>query len=112
MAQPLVLPPNRTRRLMEQKRTGVWETGPTGRDVNGDGFDDVIVVAKHASDALNENVETGWILLGSRAGFTEGRMWPVNPVAVSIGDVNGDGCDELAARGSNHVSVFYGSGFE
>jgi hypothetical protein len=99
---------------------------PAG-DVNGDGYDDVIVGADHHDDSLQDEGAV-YLYLGSPSGLSQTADWSVHGGiegerlgrdAASAGDVNGDGYDDLiigapfhdGAAGSDvgRVIVFHGS---
>ncbi len=83
-------------------------------DLNGDGFDDVIVGAPGASlGQLNEGAVV--VYHGSRRGLTRYPVWSMEgdhtherfglPVA-SAGDINGDGYPEVLFVGQHHGRAF------
>lgn len=101
-------------------------------DVNCDGIDDLLM---HASRFLPENddeiplsglrfAENTYVVLGAKAfpeefspsralarfGQTAGdeRVFGAQLVLTSIGDLDGDGCDDLVATGDGAHAVFYG----
>jgi hypothetical protein len=73
-------------------------------DVNGDGYDDVIVGA-HLYDAPNPNAGKAYLYLGSSSGLQTTPSWTSSGDAqahayfgisvASAGDVNGDGYDDV-----------------
>ena len=82
-------------------------------DVDGDGFDDVIIGAPGYTNGQSSEGRA-YVYLGSPAGPSTTPLWTVesNQVSASygfsvagIGDVNGDGCDDIAVG-----SLFYDNG--
>ena len=96
--------------------------GPAG-DINGDGYDDLLVAGWHYSDTLTEEGQVS-LYLGSSTGLSSTPDWTFYggtlnaelAAASTAGDVNGDGYSDVivGARryGTNQVGaafVFYGS---
>lgn len=88
-------------------------------DVNGDGYDDVIVGAP-GFNALCSVMGRAWIYLGSPTGLETDSAWSVDgrqcqarlgQSVSSAGDVNGDGLADVAVVSAvlAEVSVFFGS---
>ena len=98
-------------------------------DVNGDGYDDVLIGSSGYDLSAPETADVGRVYLyfGSASGLDLSPSWlftgtqagqAVGASAVGIGDINGDGYDDIAI-GSNswdgettdegRVYVFYGS---
>jgi hypothetical protein len=74
----------------------------TAGDVNGDGFDDVVVSA-------SGDVQV-YVYFGSANGLAATAGWSTGGSAASTaGDVNGDGYDDLVAVNGSVASVYYGS---
>jgi len=102
--------------------TPAWSVGSTQRgvsagDVNGDGYDDVILL-----DVTYESfVGRAYVHHGSESGLSPGPAWSVEGVpglppdlvqlarVASAGDVNGDGYSDVLVSGSGRVFAYYGS---
>ncbi len=101
-----------------------WSLGTAG-DVNGDGYDDVIVGAPRYDHAAN-NDGAAFVYYGSAAGLSPSPDW-MTPGAMDVasigwsvgtaGDVNGDGYDDVIIGAPYYtdfweegaVMIFYGS---
>ena len=79
-------------------------------DVNGDGFDDVIVGAHQYDDILSDEGKA-WVFLGSPAGLSASPAWSAvggqtgarfGRDAYTAGDVNDDGYDDVIVGAYRH----------
>lgn len=93
-------------------------------DVNGDGYDDVIVGAQHYSDTLT-NEGAAFVFRGSVTGLESTPAWlfvcgeagaSCGASVATAGDINGDGYPDVVVGAPNYgadnqgaVFVFYGS---
>ena len=91
-----------------------WTFGPTtgtlaaAGDLNGDGYDDAILVDPQAS-AWTRAVAR--VFYGSPTGLGSAPNWVLTDhwQTCAAGDVNGDGFDDLFAGSLQGLQVFYGS---
>lgn len=91
----------------------------TAGDVNGDGYDDVIIGTPFW-DQVNSNEGMAQLFLGNATGLATVPLWTIYggltqyAFAVSVacaGDVNGDGYSDIAINGGNfpsHVWIYHG----
>jgi hypothetical protein len=87
-------------------------------DVNGDGYDDVIVGA-HGNDNGGNNAGKSYVYLGSASGLSTTASWTVigegsvdhfGSSVASAGDVNGDGYDDLIVGAYHNDDGGFGAG--
>jgi FG-GAP repeat protein/VCBS repeat protein len=82
-------------------------------DVNGDGFDDVVVGGYRYPDGSNSG--RAWVFYGSASGLPATASWTADGVGAysvaAAGDINGDGFGDLliGADYSGCVRLYYGS---
>ena len=88
-----------------------------GLDVNGDGYDDV-VVGLPEYDTDKADVGRVLVYLGSAKGLATTPVWTGVPTqagiffgkaVASVGDVNGDGCDDVGIGTATEMKIYYGS---
>jgi hypothetical protein len=83
-------------------------------DVNGDGHPDLAIVNSPTITSESQGRDGLWILLGDGAGgfrtmkgspFTTGK----SPSRLAIGDLDGDGIDDIAVTNYNDksITIFY-----
>jgi len=96
-------------------------------DVNGDGYDDVLVGEPYYNYDIYMDIGAVYLYLGNQFGLSNVHAWSyigyrggdrLGTSASGVGDLNGDGCDDIAigAPGFNtggmldtgRVYVFYG----
>ncbi|MEQ1503833.1 MAG: integrin alpha [Myxococcota bacterium] len=87
----------------DQQRSEFGHSVASAGDVNGDGFDDVVVGARYY-DGAQTTAGRAYVYLGSAAGLERTAVWIAESVqsgaqfgtsVASAGDVNGDGFDDL-----------------
>jgi hypothetical protein len=88
-----------------------WPTFVATADINGDGIPDLVVTNSHTSTG----VATVNVMLGNGDGtFTLKSSNPTgqHPVAVAVGDFNGDGIPDLAVANAydNPLTILLGNG--
>ncbi|MGQ0721112.1 MAG: FG-GAP-like repeat-containing protein [Candidatus Eiseniibacteriota bacterium] len=100
----------------ESDQPGAWfgySVGTAG-DVNGDGFDDVIVGAWHFSNGQSEEGRA-YVYHGSATGLAATPAWITESdevgahLGISVGtagDVNGDGFDDVVIGAWHHTNFF------
>ena len=110
-SDPLAEEAGWTKRSNQENALFGSSVGAAG-DVNGDGYDDVIVGAPRW-DGGQENEGAAWVYLGQATGLTSAPHWyrrsnnPGSDFGASVGtagDVNGDGYDDVIV-GAPHWHV-------
>ena len=94
---------------------GVWDTRDKyttiqAGDIDGDGADELIGRGPFGIEAYDFDPNTGqWLPLypGADPGFSDNQNWdsPQYYSTIQLGDVDGDGADELLARSSTSLIV-------
>jgi cysteine-rich repeat protein len=97
-------------------------SAPSGSgDVNGDGFDDVLVGAWGYNDSMGNNTGKVYLFLGNSTGLSSSPTWTVVGKSLPYfrlgndscnnGDINGDGYDDVvaSANAGRTTYVYLGS---
>jgi hypothetical protein len=110
----------------ENDGDGAGEQLSAAGDVNGDGFDDIVLSANRASEHGTESGAV-YVVFGTPSGLAAqtplssldgtngfkikgGAAFDLAGIFVgSAGDLNGDGCDEVIFRAGTDAFVIYGS---
>jgi len=101
LVDPLVITPDWTAEGDEYDSRLGYSVAAAG-DVNGDGYDDVVVGA-------SGDVQV-YVYYGSATGPAAAAGWSTGgSAAAAAGDLNGDGYDDLVAVNGSVTSVYYGS---
>ncbi len=92
-----------------------------GCDVNGDGYDDILVGRRDFNHSSTEHAGRAWLFLGSPGGLSPTVSLTFNPpvnnangffgtVVACAGDVNGDGYEDLMIGMDNYDSTYTDEG--
>lgn len=86
--------------------TGSWANAVAIGDVNGDGRNDVVLATTFYNDPSNDYTLFVFLQTPSGALAAPVRYPGVNGASVAIGDVNGDGRNDVIATANNAIGIF------
>ncbi|MCY2960772.1 MAG: FG-GAP-like repeat-containing protein [Planctomycetota bacterium] len=120
---PVVQPPNWTFSPGQAGATLLGWDGKTAGDVNGDGFSDIILTAAAYDEPAGADTGHVWVFYGHATGPSLSPDWEATGAstpggafgadAAGVGDVNGDGYDDIAVtaptQGGGKLFLYFGS---
>ena len=86
--------------------TGSWANAVAIGDVNGDGRNDVVLTTTSYNDPSNDYMLFVFLQTATGTLAAPARYPGVNGASVAIGDVNGDGRNDVVATANNAIGVF------